>query len=335
MKSSEKKNLYRRFLEKELNAAELDEFFLLVENGEFDLDYQDMMPMVGGHGMEIPVAAKEVPMIVDQAPVLAEDDRIIASPVKIRPVFKLFIRISVAASLVLVSALAYLAHRKAENLKQQTSFTTVIVPVGSVKIITLTDHSVVTLNSGSVFKYPAAFASDNRKVFLIKGKGFFEIAKDKHRPFTVYSAKLSTTALGTSFTVENYKNYQLEKIRLYTGKVEIGSQQKGFTALRLTPGQQYSQVGDAGEKSVFNQDGQIKSYTEDGTLEFDNTSLTTALAQVASYYNITLQFEKQDLKGFAISGKFRNEPVKDVLKTLLFTHHLKFKKIPEGYVIMN
>ncbi|RAJ36975.1 FecR family protein [Pedobacter cryoconitis] len=318
MNSSEKKNLYRRFLEKELNAAELDEFFLLVENGEFDLDYLDMMPMVG-----------------EKVPVVTEEEPVIASPVKLHPVFKFFIKVTVAASFILVSALGYLAHRKAESLKQQTSFTTVIVPVGSVKIITLTDHSVVTLNSGSVFKYPAAFASNNRKVFLIKGKGFFEIAKDKHRPFTVYSAKLSTTALGTSFTVENYKNYQLEKIRLYTGKVEIGSQQKGFNALRLAPGQQYSQVGDAGTKSVFDNNDHIKSYTEDGTLEFDNTSLTEALAQVASYYNITLQFEKQGLKGFAISGSFRNEPVEDVIKTLLFTHHLKFKKIPAGYVIMN
>lgn len=335
MKSSEKKNLYRRFLEKELNAAELDEFFLLVENGEFDLDYLDVMPVVEGRKMETQVAAEETQVVAGGNLVVAEEKTGIVSPVSMRPVLKLFIKVAVAASLLLVSTLGYLAHRKAENLKQQTSFTTVTVPVGSVKIITLTDHSVVTLNSGSVFKYPAAFASNNRKVFLIKGKGFFEIAKDKHRPFTVYSAKLSTTALGTSFTVENYKNYQLEKIRLYTGKVEIGSQQKGFTALRLIPGQQYSQVGDAGEKSVFDKIGQIKSYTEDGTLEFDNTSLTEALAQVASYYNITLQFEKQDLKGFAINGRFRNEPVKDVLKTLLFTHHLKFKKIPEGYVIMN
>ncbi|MGY0041580.1 FecR family protein [Pedobacter sp. NJ-S-72] len=202
---------------------------------------------------------------------------------------------------------------------------------------TLTDHSVVTLNSGSVFKYPASFASNNRKVFLIKGKVFFfEIAKDKTRPFTVYSAKLSTTALGTSFTVENYKAYQMEKIRLYTGKVEIGSKEKGFPPLRLIPGQQYSQVGDVGTKGVFDAEGEIKPYAEDGSLEFDNTSLTEALARVASYYNITLQFEKEDLKGFAISGgKFRNEPVKDVIHTLLFTHHLKFKKIPAGYVIMN
>jgi transmembrane sensor len=310
MKSSEKKNLYRRFLEKELNAAELDEFFLLVENGEFDSDYQDIMPVV------------EEPVMITES-------------VTTRPLFRALIKLTVAASLLFVSAIGYLAYRKTENLKQQSLFTTVRVPVGSVKIITLTDHSVVTLNSGSVFKYPASFASNNRKVFLIKGKGFFEIAKDKSRPFTVYSASISTTALGTSFTVENYKAYQLEKVCLYTGKVEIGSKENGFSPLRLIPGQQYTQIGHAGTKGVFDADGEIKPYAEDGSLEFDNTSLTEALARVASYYNITLQFEKEDLKGFAISGKFRNEPVKDVIHTLLFTHHLKFKKIPEGYVIMN
>jgi transmembrane sensor len=327
MKSSEKKNLYRRFLEKELNAAELDEFFLLVESGEFDSDYLDVMPAV-----EAPVMIKEA--VTDQESV-ADTNTLSVRETKIRPLFKALIKVTVAASLLFVSVTGYLAYRRTESLKQQSLFTTVSVPVGSVKIITLTDHSVVTLNSGSLFKYPASFASNNRKVFLIKGKGFFEIAKDKTRPFTVYSSRLSTTALGTSFTVENYKACQLEKVRLYTGKVEIGSKENGFSSLRLVPGQQYTQAGDVGTKGVFDANGEIKPYTEDGSLEFDHTSLAEALARVASYYNITLQFEKEELKGFAISGKFRNEPVEDVIRTLLFTHHLKFKKIPEGYVIMN
>ncbi|MGY0041579.1 hypothetical protein [Pedobacter sp. NJ-S-72] len=113
MKSSEKKNLYRRFLEKELNAAELDEFFLLVENGEFDLDYQDVMPVV-----EEPVMIKEIPKT------------------KIRPLFSALIKLTVAASLLFVSAIGYLAYRRTENLKQQSLFTTVRVPVGSIRIIT-------------------------------------------------------------------------------------------------------------------------------------------------------------------------------------------------------
>ncbi|HEY0176646.1 MAG TPA: FecR domain-containing protein, partial [Pedobacter sp.] len=281
----------------------------LVESGEFDTDYLDVMPDI------------------DEEPVTV-------THFKTHPIFKLFVRITVAASLLLISGAGYWAYRKAENLKQQSVFTIVRVPVGSLKIITLTDHSVITLTSGAIFKYPAAFAADSRKVFLIRGKGFFEIAKDKTRPFTVYSANLSTTALGTSFTVENYNQYQMEKICLYTGKVEIGSKDKDFSPVRLSPGQQYTQQGNAGGKSRFMNAGEIQPHTEDGTMEFEDTGLSEALIEVASYYNIDLQFSRYDLRNFAISGKFRNEPVEDVLHTLLFTHHLKFKKIPEGYQIM-
>lgn len=309
MKLSDKKNLYHRFLKKDLDAAELEDFFQLVENGEFDEDYLDVMPDI-------------------------DEELVIAPRFTTHPVFKLFVRIAVAASVLLVSGAGYLAYRRAESLKQQSIFTIVSVPVGSIKIITLTDHSVITLTSGAVFKYPEVFAEHYRKVFLIRGKGFFQIAKDKTRPFTVYSAKLSTTALGTSFTVENYDNYQMEKICLYTGKVEIGSKDKGFSPVLLSPGQQYLHNGDEGSKSIFQNVGEVHPPAEDGTLEFEDISLSEALIKVSSYYNTDLEFNKHDLDGFAISGKFRNEPLEDVLHTLLFTHHLKFKKIPEGYIIM-
>lgn len=307
MKLSDKKDLYHRFLRKELDEAGLEEFFLLVAHGEIDLD---IMPDV-------------------------EEDLAIAPVYKSHPMLGLFIKISVAASLLLLSGIGYLTYRRIENLKQQSIFTTVTVPVGTMKIITLTDHSVVTLVSGAVFKYPAVFSATSRKVFLISGKGFFEIAKDKKRPFTVYAAKLSTTALGTSFTVENYPGYQMEKIRLFTGKVQIGSRDISFVPVQLTPGQQFSQLGNAGCKAIFENVGKVHPHIENGTLEFENTPMTEALMRVASFYNTSIRFNEDKLKDFSINGAFKNEPVEDVLHTLLFTHHLKLKKIPDGYVIMN
>lgn len=305
---SDKKDLYHRFLKKELDEAGLEEFFQLVAHGEIDMD---MMPDVEGDlGVSAPVHQS-------------------------RPMLKLFLKISVAASLLLLSGMGYLTYRKFENFKQQSIYTTVTVPVGSMKIITLTDHSVVTLVSGAVFKYPASFSSRSRKVFLISGKGFFEIAKDKKRPFTVYAAKLSTTALGTSFTVENYPGYQMEKIRLFTGKVQIGSKDKSFLPVQLTPGQQFSQLGTTGNKAIFENVGEVKPHIENGTLEFENTPMTEALIRVASFYKTSIRFNEEILKSFSINGAFKNEPLEDVLHTLLFTHHLKLKKIPEGYVIMN
>lgn len=309
MKLSEKKNLYNRFLDGDLNAAELDAFFQLVENGEFDEDYLEVMPDM-------------------------DEEKVVTSPVLKRPVFKLLSKIAIAASLLMITGFGYWSYRRAESIRQQSLFTTVEVPPGSMKILTLTDHSVITLTSGSVFKYPAAFADHHRRVFLVRGKGFFQIAKDKTKPFTVFSAKLSTTVLGTSFTVENYRNYGVEKIRLFTGKVQIGSREKGFSPVLLSPGQQYMHSGLSGIKSIFANAGEVQPHTEDGTLQFDGTALSEALMRVASYYNINLQFDQHRLSSYAISGKFNNEPLEDVLHTLLFTHHLKFKKIPEGYQIM-
>jgi transmembrane sensor len=287
----------------------LEEFFQLVENGEFDEDYLEVMPAM-------------------------DEEQVIAQPFTHSPVFKLFSKIAVAASLLIIAGFGYWAYRKAESDKKQSIFNIVQVPVGSMKIITLTDHSVITLTSGSVFKYPTAFANTHRRVFLVKGKGFFQIAKDKARPFTVFSAKLSTTVLGTSFTVENYRNYGIEKIRLYTGKVEIGSKEKGFSPVQLSPGQQYLHTGISGVRTMFENSGEVQPHTENGALEFDNMALAEALIRVASYYDIHLEFDQPKLSSYAISGKFSNEPIEDVLHTLLFTHHLKFKKIPEGYKIM-
>jgi transmembrane sensor len=310
MKLSDKKNLYHRFLNNELDAAELEAFFQLVENGEFDGDYLEVMPD-------------------------PHEERVMAAAAVHRPVFKLISKIAIAASLLAITGFGFWAYRRAESIKQQSAFTVVQVPVGSMKIITLKDHSVITLTSGSVFKYPAAFAEHHRSVFLIKGKGFFQIAKDKTKPFTVFSSRLSTTVLGTSFTVENYRNYGVEKIRLFTGKVEIGSRDKRFSAVLLSPGQQYIQNGLSGSKTVFADAREVPAHTEDGSLEFEGTALSDALMRVASYYNVDLQFDKQRLSSYAISGKFGNEPLEDVLHTLLFTHHLKFKKIPEGYQVIN
>lgn len=309
MKLSDKKYLYQRFLNKDLNAAELEAFFRLVENGEFDGDYLEVMPDL-------------------------DEEKVIAAPAVQRPVFNLIIKIAIAASLLLIAGFGYWSYRRAESITQQSTFTVVQVPVGSMKIITLTDHSVITLTSGAVFKYPAAFADHHRRVYLMKGKAFFQIAKDKSKPFTVLSARLSTTVLGTSFTVENYRNYGVEKIKLFTGKVEIGSRDQGFIPVLLSPGQQYMHNGLSGIKTVFSAAADVSPHTEDGTLEFDGTSLSEALMRVASYYNIDLQFDEHKLSSYAINGKFSNEPLEDVLHTLLFTHHLKFKKIPEGYSIM-
>lgn len=68
-----------------------------------------------------------------------------------------------------------------------------------IRALRLDDGSIVRLGPASAID--VAFAPTERRVRLLKGEAFFEIARDTSRPFTVESDDVRTTVLGTSFEV--------------------------------------------------------------------------------------------------------------------------------------
>jgi transmembrane sensor len=70
---------------------------------------------------------------------------------------------------------------------------------GEVKIVTLEDGSRVQLNADTAIAKD--FSGGQRRLILLKGEAWFEVASDPSRPFTVAAAGGTTTALGTSFEI--------------------------------------------------------------------------------------------------------------------------------------
>lgn len=97
----------------------------------------------------------------------------------------------------------------------------------------LPDHSVVILAPGSEIRYDSNFNVSGRRIILT-GKAEFSVAKDKQKPFTVYSGKISTTALGTRFSVDG--NTENISVVLYEGKVVVQKVQDETVANFLAPG---------------------------------------------------------------------------------------------------
>jgi transmembrane sensor len=71
--------------------------------------------------------------------------------------------------------------------------------VGERRVLTLEDGSRVTLGTSSAIAHD--FSGAHRKVRLLEGSAFFEVAPDRNHPFTVEAAGGSATALGTAFAV--------------------------------------------------------------------------------------------------------------------------------------
>jgi transmembrane sensor len=83
----------------------------------------------------------------------------------------------------------------------------------------LPDGSVIWLSPTSKVEYSADFQKDSRELSMA-GEIFFEIAKDKNRPFVINSGALTTRVLGTSFRIKTDK-LKGEEVSVVTGMVSV------------------------------------------------------------------------------------------------------------------
>ena len=55
----------------------------------------------------------------------------------------------------------------------------------------------------------------------MKGKAFFDIARDTSQPFVVYANETITKVLGTSFTIKAFEGEKDVEVSVKTGKVAV------------------------------------------------------------------------------------------------------------------
>lgn len=99
---------------------------------------------------------------------------------------------------------------------------TVEAPRGKNSYLKLADGSHVWINAMSKVTFKPYFSSNIRRISL-EGEAFFEVVKDKLRPFVVNTKKSSIKVLGTAFNVKAYDNDTYEKNTLIHGKVKINT----------------------------------------------------------------------------------------------------------------
>ncbi len=159
--------------------------------------------------------------------------------------------------------------------------------------LSLPDGSRVWLNAASSISYPAAFTGDSREVTLL-GEAYFEVARDKTRPFIVHTDRQQVTVLGTSFNINAYTNEDLSKTTLLTGSVRItaGSKEGGKeTEQILKPNQQGIVSGDGGTISVTGIDPYSAVAWKNGLFDFHGLTVDEAMRQIERWYNVRVTYK--------------------------------------------
>lgn len=230
-------------------------------------------------------------------------------------------------------------------------------PKGSKTEMVLADGSKVWLNAGSVLKYGNDFNKTDREVFL-DGEAYFNVAKNKNKPFLVRTSKLTLRVLGTSFNVKSYSEENTVETTLVQGSVKVEKSDIDGTVSNylLKPNQ----------KAIFNKvDGDIKFYDlsdnktiknvkkeapvsnlpiktqnsieplstlvekdiswKDGYfLVFDET-LESIMIRVERRFDIQIEFKNSTIKKLRYTGKIKESTPEQILEALKITSPIEYE----------
>ena len=193
-------------------------------------------------------------------------------------------------------------------------------PKGGTYQLVLSDGTKVWLNAASSLKYTTSFNGFvNRKVELIGGEAYFEVAKNPKLPFIVHSPGQDIEVLGTHFNVKN--NSVQTVTTLVEGAIRIRAS-KGKIGL-LKPGQQAKLKGDLIQ--IINVATGPAIAWKNGDFEFRDESITDIMDKLALWYNVEVFYEgKITLERF--NGKIsRQKNIAEILRMLEATKAVQFK----------
>ncbi|MDD5033686.1 MAG: FecR family protein [Methylococcaceae bacterium] len=180
---------------------------------------------------------------------------------------------------------------------------------GERRTLTLTDGSRVILNTASAVKIE--YDDTTRRIRLLEGEAFFEVAKDASHPFAVTAYEGEVWAVGTAFSVQRRESrLSIELVEGVVDLIDRGHRHKE----RLRPGQ----VAQMGADSIQVQSSRTDSLAlwHEGYLRFDGLPLDEAVAQINRYRPGRIVLLNHNLAGHRISGLFRLDSLDQAVDTL-------------------
>ncbi len=229
-----------------------------------------------------------------------------------------------AAAVILLLAgaagAAYYLYQKQSCASCGLASTEIKTSVGEKKWVTLSDSSRVLLDAASTIRVYTDFSRE-RRIEVEDGEAFFDVKKDDHAPFIVQSSGVTTTVLGTSFTVAAYKELNNVSIGVVSGKVKVAGAAGTVPALT------------ANEQAVYDKKAKIfriapldeaMTAWQQGRLVLNDLSFDEMAAIVRKNFGITITAGQDAIKSTRYTTELLSSmSAADVVEILAAIHSLK------------
>lgn len=214
-----------------------------------------------------------------------------------------------------------------ENNTNEIAYNTISTPRGGQYQVNLPDGTKIWLNSASSLKFPTSFKKLGERKVELHGEGYFEVAKDKTRPFRVVSNQQMVTVYGTHFNINAYSDEDEKVTTLLEGSVDVNH-------VLLQPNEQ-SVIKD-GQVKVQPADVETVMAWKNGYFRFEEERLDVIMKKVSRWYDVDVEFDNPALKELEFGVvTSRSGNLSGILKMLEMTHEVYFTIRDKKIMVMN
>lgn len=243
------------------------------------------------------------------------------------------------------------AQELTSSSRPKTALSEISTRNGSKTTLLLPDGTKVWLNAGSKLSYDSAFGRTHREVSL-SGEGYFDVVKNKEKPFVIHASKINIKVLGTEFDVKSYPSDKTTEASLIRGSIEVTFNDQPSKKVILRPNEKIvvenfkfenhlAQTADnprsqnaapdpSGKIAVKAVTREIKtgdvietSWVEN-RLVFQDESFEEIAHKLERWYGVSIRFDNDQLKTEHLTGSFTNETVRQALDALKFTAEFSY-----------
>lgn len=201
---------------------------------------------------------------------------------------------------------------------------------GEKRTVTLSDGSTIRMNYETEIQVPEIFNGDQRVVYMI-GHAHFDVARDKKRPFIIYTKDSKTEVLGTSFDVKT-KGKDETEIIVTSGKVAFSEKDRPENMVTLTVNDRAVLL--AGSKISTNDvDALRRTAWKDNQLVFDGQTMEEVIDVLKPWYDINITVENPKLLTLDFILALDNPSLESTMEELSFLGKFNYH-IAESTVII-
>ena len=229
---------------------------------------------------------------------------------------------------LLVTSIFLYSRLNDQDFNQEFATQTISNPSGVRSELVLPDSSKVWLNAESSISYTIPFNRSTRDVKLV-GEAFFEVKRDKHKPFIVESGQVNVKVLGTRFNYKAFPEDSIMEVVLEEGKVKLSSKgadsEKGII---MKPGERA--IVNKTTKHTTVSHGNVENFIgwHEGKLILDQSTLQEVAKRLERWYGVEVKIIDPDIRNYRISTTFENESLNQILSMLELALPIKTTLIP-------